>query len=88
VEKQGEWVEFQGELVRMPLGSLRLAQMSDALILPALVTNQISLFSKKWKISFWQPIDPLKNGGKEEILQAMEEMIALSPENWNGKAPL
>jgi lauroyl/myristoyl acyltransferase len=74
-------IYFLGVPFRTPLGSLRLAKLTNATILPFLVTHT-SIFPQKWTLRFWPPIDPEHKNPKERLVSSMEEMIRSHPECW------
>ena len=73
---------FLGQKLRNPLGAARMAEMTQALILPAILVDGGKFNS--WKLHFWPLIDPLRGEPREELLQAIEKLILTYPETWLG----
>jgi lauroyl/myristoyl acyltransferase len=76
--------QFLGRPFKNVLGSVRLAEITHALLLPVMATNNVGKDASqgKWKIHFWKPIDPKEGGTKEKVLSSLEEMVSTYPESW------
>jgi lauroyl/myristoyl acyltransferase len=71
---------FLGQKMRNPFGAAKMAELTGAVILPALV---IPGFGKReWAVRFWDPIVPVKGLTKVKLRDAVEEMILEYPELW------
>jgi lauroyl/myristoyl acyltransferase len=75
-------IPFLGYMVRNPLGAVRLAEMSDALIIPFITASRISFDKKKWSIHFWPHIDPRAGTTKARLIACLEQMVLNYPEVW------
>lgn len=79
---KAEKMPFLGKTMRNPLGAARLAEISDAMILP--VTLGPQLVRCRWQIHFLPPIDPRDGGTRERLHSAIESLIMMYPELWDG----
>ncbi len=71
-----------GKKTRLNLGSLRLAQMGNAVIVPYILGNTKTVFaSSKWEMHFLQPIDPDEKNAEDKLLTSLEEIMCLYPEH-------
>ena len=83
-------IPFLGHMVRNPLGSIRLAEMTDSLIVPFVTTNTIAtpFNKKKWAIHFWPQIDPREKQAMPQLISCLENMIHTYPEVWQNWSSL
>jgi len=78
--KTAEPVLFLGKEKKYPLGAARLAEITDALLLPVIIAGDIG--SGKQTIYFQPPLDPEDGELKLRLLRALEEMTLRHLKEW------
>lgn len=78
--KTAESIDFLGKERRYPLGAARMAEMTDALIVPVIIAGDF--FSWNHVVHFWPPLDPRNGFLKPGVVQAMEEMVMKYLGDW------
>lgn len=84
LNRKADPIDFLGYKVPNPLGAVRLAEMTDSLILPLITVNSFSFGKKtpRWEIHFWNAIDCRNKETKKQLVSSLEEMIKTYPEAW------
>jgi lauroyl/myristoyl acyltransferase len=83
LHRKAEPIQFLGKPRRNPLGSVRLAEMTDSLILPVVTTHNPDPSKQLWMSHFFEPIDPRNGNTKAKVIQALEKIITTYPESWS-----
>jgi lauroyl/myristoyl acyltransferase len=72
--------KFLGRTIRASFGSVRLAELSDSILLPVIVTNKG--WNRDWIIHFYPIIQSKGEKGRSELSECLEQMILTYPEAW------
>lgn len=79
-DKTAVTVRFLNKETPISLGAARLAEMTDALIVPIAPSGLLRGWF--WMIRIWPAIDPRGNDTLGRLIAAMEEIIRTNPETW------
>jgi len=79
-DRAAETIVFLNKKIPLPLGAARLAEMTNALIVP--VAPSWRFGGKLWTLRFWPAIDPAAGETRNRLVEATEEMIRTYPATW------